>query len=565
MSDPVRGSESLTLLSDPFQQCPNPDFTEVAWFTEFAGDGHYVLVGVVAAMSEGQLREAVSRGGTPGVRVLAADTIRLSQVAEDAESHLPAGRKPAAGIVARDVFRHQAAVTVPAGTRESYRVVSVRGDVLIASDSFTVRGPFVPGEPMVIMLTSDHQLMVNTPANLEFAARTITEQLGPIDAVFIPGDLVNTPDRASEWFDDQRGSAFFPAMQGRGSRKASDGNVYRGGQILQNAPIFTAIGNHEVQGRRSGHTSLTESFNNPVPRSVADGGFNTTTYEEIFSLPRSVPGGRRYYATTVGDVRLISLFATRVWREDHADPDPAARDETTRYQEARTDLADPLAQGHGEFVFEDLSVGSPQYDWLCQELNSPEFHDATYTVVMLHEGPHSLGENALPPFAHPQRIEEFDDQGELVGIRYDYPSAENILLRDVVPLLEHAGVDLVLNGHSHLWNRFVSAGGVNYLEASNTGNSYGAFLSVSGRSRPIPSSPWDACHYAAQGNPGELEPVVPNIAASHNVDGEPLPFVADNNSVVFQALHTGTGTVTSWYVDMADSAAGPVKFDEFRL
>lgn len=565
MPDPVPGHDTLTLLSDPFQQRPHPESTEVAWFTEFEGDGHYVLVGAVAEMTEAHLREAVSQGSAFGVRMCTAETIRLSQVAEDAESHLSAGLKPAAGIVARDVFRHHAALTVPAGTREPYRVVSVRGDALIASDSFTVHGPFAQGQPMVIMLTSDHQLMVNTPANLEFAARTITEQLGPIDAVFMPGDLVNTPDRASEWFDDQRGSAFFPAMQGRGARKASDGNVYRGGQILQNAPIFTAIGNHEVQGRRGGHTSLTESFHNPVPRSVADDGFNTTTYEEIFSLPRSGPGGQRYYATTVGDVRLISLFATRVWREDRADPDPAARDETTRYQEARTDLTDPLAQGRGEFIFEDLSVGSSQYDWLQQELNSPQFRDAMYTVVMLHEGPHSLGENALPPFAHPQRVEEFDDRGQLVGIRYDYPAAENILLRDVVPLFEDAGVDLVLNGHSHLWNRFFSAGGVNYLEASNTGNSYGAFLPVSGRSRPIPSPPWEPSNYAAHGDPGGLEPAVPNVAALRNADGEPLPFVADNNVVVFQALHTGTGTVTSWYIDLADSAAGPVKFDEFQL
>ncbi|PRC54561.1 metallophosphoesterase, partial [Mycobacterium sp. ITM-2017-0098] len=85
-----------------------------------------------------------------------------------------------------------------------------------------------------------------------------------------------------------------------------------------------------------------------------------------------------------------------------------------------------------------------------------------------------IGENAMPPFAHPQRTDEVDDYGDLVGIRYDYPAAENILLRDVVPMLEDAGVNLVYNGHSHLWNRFVSGNGVNYLEASNTGNSYGA-------------------------------------------------------------------------------------------
>lgn len=563
---PSRAEEPPALLTDPFQQRPRPDSTEIAWFTEFRGDTHRVLVGDgVAALSNRDLRDVISRGSSEGVQVLAAVTTQLSQVAEDAASELPAHRKPETGIRAREVYRHHAVVTVPTGSRVPYRVVSTRGGALAASETFTVRGPLVAGEPAVIMLTSDHQLMVNTPANLEWAARTITEQLGPIDAVFMPGDLVNVPDRASDWFDDQRGSAFFPGMQGRGHREASDGTVYRGGQILQNAPIFPAIGNHEVQGRRDGHTSLTDSFYNPVPRSVAANGFNTTTYEEIFSLPDSEPGGGRYYATTVGDIRLVTLFATRIWRSGRADADPSARTTATRYQESRDDLDDPLAQGHGEFLFDDLSVGSAQYNWLQRELGSAEFRNAKYTVVMLHEGPQSLGENATPAFVPPQRIDERDDKGELIGIRYDYPATEDILLRDVAPLLENAGTDLVLNGHNHLWNRFVSPAGVNYLEASNTGNSYGAFLPVSGEHRPTPPPPWNPDNYRAQGNSGGLAPVLPSIAPRRNAAGVPEPYIADNNLIVFQALHTGTGTITSWYVDMADTAAGAVKFDQFTL
>jgi len=184
---------------------------------------------------------------------------------------------------------------------------------------------------------------------------------------------------------------------------------------------------------------------------------------------------------------------------------------------------------------------------------------------MMHEGPQGLGENMSPPFAHPQRIDERGDTGELVGVRYEYPAERDILVRDVMPVLEAAGVNLVHNGHSHLWNRFVSAEGVNYLEASNTGNSYGAFLPVAGNTRPIPPSPWDAANYTAQGNPGGLEPVVPTLAPLRDPDGRPLPYVADNDFVVFQALHTGTGVVTSWYVDLTDSRSGAVRFDEFSL
>lgn len=581
----ANAQRQLTLLSDPFLQVPGPTSVEVAWFTEFDGDSHHVIVGAPAAtMSEGQLREAIRLGSAPGVRIFPAHTIKLSRVAEDADSKLPDDRKPSHGIAARDVYRHHAVVTIPQSTREPYRVVSTKDDSMTASATFSLRGALAPGEPAVIMLTSDHQLMVNAPANLEFAARTITAELGPIDAVFLPGDLVNVPDRASEWFDDERGSAFFPAMQGRGGREASDGLVYRGGAILQSAALYSAIGNHEVQGRRDGHTSLTESFNNPVPRTVAEveyakvarvvnpeadpsvkarwienNSFSTTTYEEIFSLPRSDSGGERYYATTVGDVRLVTLFATRIWRSTKADPDPAVREDVSRYQEARSVLADPLAQGYGEFIFEDLAVGTPQYEWLKRELDSPEFRTAEYTVVQLHESPQSLGENAIPTFAHPRRIEERD------GIRYEYPAADNILLRDIMPLLDAAGTDLVYNGHNHLWNRFVSASGVNYLEASNTGNSYGAYLPISGKSRPVPPPPWNGADYSAQGNPGGLAPIVPNIAPLHAADGQSLPYVAGNNYVVFQALHTGTGMVTSWYVDMADVAAGPLRFDQFQL
>ncbi|WP_370330896.1 hypothetical protein [Mycolicibacterium hippocampi] len=100
---------------------------------------------------------------------------------------------------------------------------------------------------------------------------------------------------------------------------------------------------------------------------------------------------------------------------------------------------------------------------------------------------------------------------------------------------------------------------------TNTGNSYGAFHALSGESREIPPEPWNAENYLAQGNPGGLEPVVPTIAPLRSADGRPLPFIADNNMVVFQALDTGTGTLTSWYVDMRETQNGAVKFDEFSL
>ncbi|WP_395306840.1 hypothetical protein V4U86_15375 [Mycobacterium sp. AMU20-3851] len=563
------------LLTDPFLQRPHQDTIQVAWFTEFRGDRHLVLTGdPVEVLSEADVRRTVAAYGSPGVTVVDAGTVQLSRVAEDADSRLPGDRRPVSGIVARDVYRHHGEVAAPAG-RTPYRVVSIRGDELTVSDTFTLPGALGPEESAVIMLTSDHQLTVNTPANLEFAARTITEHLGRPDAVFLAGDMVNIPDRASEWFDDARGAAFFPAMQGRGTGTGSDGRVYRGGQILQHAVLYAAVGNHEVQGRRDGHAALASSFENAVPRAVAeavyagdpagkaqwveDNSFSIATFQEIFALPGPDP----FYAVTVGGVRLIVLFATRVWRGWNADPEPAARVKS-RYQESHGN-PDPLSRGYGAFLFEDLGAGSPQYEWLRRELRSAESTAARYRVVMLHEGPHGLGENVVPRFAHPVPTAEHNAAGEPAGIRYDYPASADILCRDVVPLMEEAGVNLVYSGHSHLWNRFVSAAGVNYLEASNTGNSFGAFHRLTGRSRPVPPLPWSADSAVPQGDPGGLQPVVPTVAPRRDGAGRPLPYIADGNLVVFQALHTGTGTLTSWYVDMSDTGSGAVRFDEFTL
>ncbi|AKS34573.1 hypothetical protein [Mycolicibacterium goodii] len=171
----------------------------------------------------------------------------------------------------------------------------------------------------------------------------------------------------------------------------------------------------------------------------------------------------------------------------------------------------------------------------------------------------------MPHFTHPAATAEYDGGGALVGIRYDYPAADNILLRDVVPLLEEAGVDLVYSGHNHLWNRFVSPAGVHYLEGSNTGNSFGAFHPRSGRTRPAPSAPWNTEDVVRQGNPGGLPPVLPILAPRCDEAGRPQPFVADGNLVVFHALHTGRGTVTSWYVDLNSADHRVVRFDEFTL
>ena len=104
--------------------------------------------------------------------------------------------------------------------------------------------------------------------------------MGTPDAVLFAGDFVNVPDRASEWFDQAKDNApaFFPALQGH-YQAYMPGFPYNGGEILQHAPLFGTIGNHEVMGRytpdEDGY-SLNGSFNDPQPAWFAE-----VAYEEV--------------------------------------------------------------------------------------------------------------------------------------------------------------------------------------------------------------------------------------------------------------------------------------------
>lgn len=580
------------LLTDPFLQLPEDRQVNVVWFTEHPGNTHVVLTGEgIENLTPEQARSAAT-GDMDDITVHHAETRKLSRMAEDSASVLSDAPTLEDGIVARDVYRHEATVTgIAAEGSTPYRVVSLIDGHAVLSDVYAAKDRFTPEEDVTMLLTSDHQQKNNAPANLQWAAET----LGDIDVALVAGDLVNVPDRASEWFDHEGGLAFFAGMQGNANFTAPNGETYDGGEIAQNAVIYPVIGNHEVQGRIDGQTSLDHSFNYPVPREVAeaeyekvaaevnpigdpeirerwieDNSFSTTSYEEIFSLPESESGGERYYATSIGNTRLISLYSTRIWRGTDAEADPADRTTISRYQESADVLDKPLERGHGDFIFEDLTVDSEQYQWLEAELASPETQGAENVIVMLHESPHSLGNNVMPHFADPVEIHERDDNGNLVGIRYEYPASGNQLLTSLMPLVDTPGtpVDLVFNGHSHVWNRFESENGVNFIETSNVGNSYGARhpLSADGP-RPTPPAPWNPEHYLAYGSPGGLEPIVPseNPFPAANDPTQPAPYVASNDYSVFTAFDSGTGKVQSWIFDGSDPASEPVLLDEFSL
>ena len=551
------------LLTDPFLQLPTVNSVRVVWFTEFAGTSNTVAYG-----------ENLSQ-------ITAANTTKLSRTREDKDSHISDKIKQSiieSNPIVRDIWRHEAEVpNLRPGVRIPYRVTSERKDgASVSSKIFTLSPTPAAGIALKILLTSDHQLMPMTAANLQKVAETI----GRVDAVFMAGDLINIPDRASEWFDDRRGVAFFPCLQGRASHEINKNDiktVYTGGQLIQHAPLFPALGNHEVMGRFSMETDLKSQFSDPFPLAAAaqiyaqnaqelnpnndpkvrqtwlkNNSFNTDTYEEIFTLPSSSTGGKKYYAVTFGDVRLVVAYVTSIWRS----PSLAANVKG-KYRESEGDFHNPTEWGYGQHIFEPIKKGSTQYNWLEQELNSPEFKKAKYKVVMFHHPPHTLGENIVPAYTDPVQVIDRN----IKSIRYEYPKQEDYIIRDVIPLLEAANVQLVFYGHSHLWNRFISDSGMHFLESSNVGNSYGAFIGDKQRNN-IPIGYQE--DYVATGDPNGLEPVVPTIDPLIDENGQPMPYIASNDLTVFSIFDTGTGTVSSYRFDIAKGGE-IIKFDEFKL
>ncbi|MEL6813294.1 MAG: metallophosphoesterase [Cyanobacteria bacterium J06598_3] len=571
-SQPGLSAEATpTLLTDPFLQLPTENSVQVVWFTEFEGTHHRLTYD--------------DANGQP--QTIDADTTQLSRTREDSDSRVKGRAYP--GLTRREIWRHEAKVTgLEAGVRSPYRVTSRhRSGKTVTSDDFTLAASPPKGKPLKILLTSDHQLMPMTPANLQ----KVSETVGQVDGIFLAGDLVNVPDRASEWFDDARGLSFFPALQGRAAytlEKNGLKTTYTGGQLIQNAPLFPAVGNHEVMGRYSTAEKLKAEYTNTLPRNlvsqfyptprgedeqtwIKNHSYNTDTYEEIFSLPTTqLPDGgetQQYYAISFGDVRLVSLYVTQVWRSPELSPTTKGR-----YRESRASLNAPETWGYGNHIFEDIRKGSPQYNWLAQELASDAFKNAKCTIVMLHHPPHTLGGNIVPAFTDPVPVATRDNNGTLQAVQYEYPQEDDYIIRDLLPLLTSANTDLVFYGHSHLWNRFVGSEGTHFLETSNVGNSYGAHTIDNFRNVPTAEAvkaandlqPFQES-YRAIGDPNGLVPVVPTLAPLNGGTDKSLPYIASNDITSFSILNTGSATISSYYFDTRNPSGEVIKFDEFKL
>lgn len=508
-------SDTRAILSEPMLQNPGPDSVRVVWFTETPGTANRVRV-----------------AGASGPREFAATTTQMSRMLEDSDSQVfQRITSELSQPQQRRVYRHEAVVTgLTAGQRVTYFAISgIDGVEYRSTRDYTLQPLPAPGQPVKILMSSDQQNNRMAAANFQ----KVQETVGPVDAVTFPGDFVSQPNRASEWFDRValNNPSFFQSLMGT-MQRWNPGSVFRGGDILQFAPLYGCLGNHEYPGRwrldpatnnpgNSGPNSINAMDNDPQPRWYAeqryeqlratvnpnndpalrerwieDNSFEWTTYREMWSLPEG-PEGKAYYAQRFGDVFLISLDANRIWRVWNA----GQRGKFTENFVAAAGRTsnNPDEWGFGDFTFRPFGPGSRQFRWLQETLASEACRSARFRIVLSHQTMAGLGDNAVPVLAEQRVTVELTD-GRLIGpfpasqwpqnwptvdqaaragqvrfVRYEYPLADDIWRRDIEPLLQSANVQLVHTGHSHLWNR-CRVGSLNYLETANVGNSFGAMF-----------------------------------------------------------------------------------------
>jgi hypothetical protein len=202
---------------------------------------------------------------------------------EDHESRVP-GREYQ-GITARPVYRHLARVSgLAAGRRTRYQVVSVDDSgAEVTSEVYSLAPEPTADCGVQLLLTSDHQLGPAAAATLTRIGQTVGVRL---DGILLAGDMINTADRASDWFDEAGGAAFFATMTGRGAQE-SGGRLWPGAPLLQHTPLYPTLGNHEVMGDRPDLDTLVGQRDQVLP-----GKWDATTYQELFPAPAAHGGYR---------------------------------------------------------------------------------------------------------------------------------------------------------------------------------------------------------------------------------------------------------------------------------
>lgn len=559
---------------EPILQNPTQTGVTVQWFTTNEGEENLLYLYDTSDSYDFLTSQNFSLGEPS--RIIPASTIKLSRIRGGKED----ANKDDSSITC-DIYKHVAIVD---NLPEYHGYIEERIPYQVSTDNeksdvFTLSASPSKGTPLKILLTSDHQIKNMVAANIQ----KVYETVGGVDAIFMNGDLVDVSDRGYDWF--YADNAFFRCLTGSANDEVN-GKTYSGASLLQQAPIFTAIGNHDVMGVYDNVTPLATQFNEPRTRQQAnrkwealssekqtslnyeefiqDHSYNTITTEEIFENPTSSLGGKKYYATSFGDIRLISLDVSRVWRLPNIGLGG-------KYSEIPGSNPDDFAEG--DFIFESVKEGSDQIRFLDEELSKADYSEAKYKIVMFHSEAHSLGGNQIPAFTDPIAKETISPiTGQHMTI-YDYPITDDYIINVIEPRLEKYNTTLLFEAHSHLWNRFKTPSGMNVLETSNVGNSYGGFDSENNSREQYPSAfseadpyhaiegEWNKDNYLLSKDPYGLEAIMPNIANLPNNK----PYLDSNSITAFSILDTGKRTIDSYYYDTENPDSEVVLFDSFSI
>ncbi len=376
------------LLTEPFLQVPGGDLSERG-LVHRRGPGP--TTNQVLLYENGQDQDPT--------RAIDAETTQLSQVrgGKTTEDY----NDP---TVQRIIWRHEAVVTgLPEyhGADEEkvpYQVVSDGAQ----SEIYTLQAQAQEGDSHEDPADLRHPDQEHAQTNYE----KLYEAIGPVDAVLANGGHHR---RARPGLRLVRRRQFLlPGAPGY----LRPGDRRRGIQrrpLLQNAPSMPPSATTRSWAATA-TPPLNTQFNDPTTRAYAedlydrvnsdddptndvseadkaqfiqDNSFNTTTWEEVLTLPESDTGDERYYAVTIGDLRVIVLEVARIWRGNSVGS-------TSKYSEIPGASVDQY--GFGQHIFEPIGEGSDQLAFLEEELQSDAFQNAKYKMVMFHWQFHSRGQ-----------------------------------------------------------------------------------------------------------------------------------------------------------------------------
>jgi 3',5'-cyclic AMP phosphodiesterase CpdA len=181
--------------------------------------------------------------------------------------------------------------------------------------------------------------------------------------------------------------------------------------VLSRAPVIPTIGNHEmgsmerIYGEHGAYfgpgSSVSSDPNSYV--SVKGAKPSTMPYLHIFSLPRdgelggSASGTEQYFSASYGNLHLISLDSQLAMR---------SAEDRERMKE-----------------------------WLIRDLSANE---SKWTVVIFHHPPYSKGGH---------------DSDREAALLYEINAPIVHVREEFTPIFESFGVDLVMSGHSHSYER----------------------------------------------------------------------------------------------------------------